>query len=81
MSKTIVFSVSAARAFGKLPPDVQERLYRALFAYGSQGTGDVKRMAGKPTLRLRVGDYRVIFDERNDALEILVVGNRRDMYR
>lgn len=81
MSKTLVFSASAARAFGKLPTAVQERLYEALFTYGSSRVGDVKRMVGAPTIRMRVGEYRVILDEQSESLEILVVGNRRDMYR
>ena len=81
MSKTLVFSASAARAFEKLPADVQERLYQALFAYGTSAVGDIKRMVGAPTIRMRVGPYRVILDEYSDRLDILLVGNRRDIYR
>ena len=80
MSKTLVFSATAAKAFEKLSSELQERIYGALFRYGSHGGGDVKRMAGSSTLRMRVGDYRVIFDERPDCLEILIVGHRRDVY-
>ena len=81
MSKTLVFSASAGRAFGKLSNALQEQLVEALFAYGAYGKGDVKRMAGVATTRMRVGDYRVIFTETADSLEILAVGNRRDIYR
>jgi mRNA interferase RelE/StbE len=81
MSKTIVFAASAGRAFNNLPTELQERLYQALFDYGAHGVGDVTRIVGVHTIRMRVGDYRVIFDEDTDTLEILVVGNRRDIYR
>ncbi len=80
-SKTIVFSTSAGKGFEKLPLDVQERLIEALFVYGIRGIGDVKRMVGTPTKRMRVGDYRIIFDESAEVLDILAVGNRSDIYR
>lgn len=81
MSKTIVFSTSAGRVYEKLPIHLQERLLEALFAYGTRGTGDVKRMAGSPTKRMRVGNYRIIFEESAEFLDILAVGDRRDIYR
>ena len=31
--------------------------------------------------RFRVGEYRIIFDVRNDDVIILAIGNRRDIYR
>jgi mRNA interferase RelE/StbE len=81
MSKTLVFSGSAAKSFGKLTPEMQERIYEALFSYGAQRRGDVKRMKGDPALRIRVGDYRIIFDEHPNSLDILALGDRRDIYR
>jgi mRNA-degrading endonuclease RelE of RelBE toxin-antitoxin system len=45
--------------------------------------GDVKKL--KPPLmglRLRCGDYRILFDQvAEDAIEITGVRNRRDAYR
>ena len=81
MSKTLIFSQAAARAFARLPLDVQEQLLRALFNYGAGRPSDVKRMTGLPGFRLRAGDYRVIFVETGDALEIRGVGHRREVYR
>lgn len=81
VSKTLIFSRLADRAFAGLPPDVQERLLDALLRYGETGLGDVKRMVGTPTVRLRSGDYRVIFDETADGVVILAVGHRREVYR
>ena len=81
MSKTLVFSVSAARSFGKLPVAVQERILTALYRYGVDGSGDIKRMVGSTRLRLREGDYRVILVENRDTLEVRAVGHRRDIYK
>lgn len=81
MNKTLVFVQDASRAFAKLPEDVRESLYRKLFLYGLMGQGDVKRLTGSGRLRLRDGDYRVVFDETGTTLTILTVAHRRDVYR
>jgi mRNA interferase RelE/StbE len=42
------------------------------------------KLAGEPDLyRIRVGDYRIVYQLRNQALTVLVVsiGHRKDMYR
>ncbi len=53
---------------------------RAIYALPE---GDVKALTGfKNVFRLRVGDYRVIYEIRNDVLLITVVniGNRGQIY-
>jgi mRNA-degrading endonuclease RelE of RelBE toxin-antitoxin system len=32
-------------------------------------------------LRMRVGDYRVVFDETKEEITILAAGHRREVYR
>ncbi|HAF03074.1 MAG TPA: type II toxin-antitoxin system mRNA interferase toxin, RelE/StbE family [Spartobacteria bacterium] len=42
------------------------------------------KLAGEPDLyRIRVGDYRIVYQLRNQALTVLVVsiGHRKDIYR
>jgi mRNA interferase RelE/StbE len=39
--------------------------------YATSGAGDVKRLSGRDGFRLRIGRYRVIFDE--DAATILAI--------
>ncbi|MFC3713067.1 type II toxin-antitoxin system RelE/ParE family toxin [Sphingoaurantiacus capsulatus] len=41
---------------------------------------NVKRLQGVDALRLRVGDYRVIFTETLIVLTVLKVGHRRQIY-
>ncbi len=31
--------------------------------------------------RFRVGDFRIIFDVRNDVADIIMIGNRKDIYK
>lgn len=61
-------------------PKQQERLLKAIYKLPD---GDVKALSGfKDVYRLRVGDYRVIYELHNDVLLILIVniGNRGQIY-
>ncbi|MFJ6385756.1 type II toxin-antitoxin system RelE/ParE family toxin [Kitasatospora sp. NPDC092039] len=72
------------RAIGRLEA---MRILTALTALGDDPFAmgpDVKKLTGNDGLyRLRVGDFRVVYQIRGDELLILVVhvGNRRDIYR
>jgi mRNA interferase RelE/StbE len=79
--QTIVYVPSAAKELDKLPFDVAQRIERALSDYAVHRTGDVKALTGSLAIRLRIGDYRVIFDEASTHLLVLALGNRRDIYR
>ena len=41
----------------------------------------IKRLQGLPYYRLRVGDYRVIFNETGAVMKIEKIGKRGDVYR
>ena len=79
--KTIVLNPTAAKALAKLSEDARERISEALHRYAIDGAGDTKAMTGTPTVRLRVGDYRIIFDETATTIVVLAVGHRREIYR
>jgi mRNA interferase RelE/StbE len=42
-----------------------------------------KKLSGRPAWRIRVGDYRVIYEIHDKELVIVIVtlGNRKDVYR
>jgi mRNA interferase RelE/StbE len=40
----------------------------------------VKRLVGTSTLRLRVGDFRVLFIETTDEIEVTKVAPRGEVY-
>lgn len=79
--KTVAYTPAARRAWRKLPDEMQVRLSAALRRYAATGHGDVIRLTGGEGTRLRSGDYRVIFVETADAIEVRAVGHRRDIYR
>ena len=43
--------------------------------------GDVKTLQGRNGYRLRVGDYRIIFDMDGNNLLIEAIGNRGQIYK
>ncbi|WP_342358589.1 plasmid stabilization protein [Terrarubrum flagellatum] len=75
--KTIVFTTAAAKDLDALPPDAREQVADALSRYAISGEGDVKRLSGRGGLRLRVGRYRVIFDEDSRTILAIYVGLRQ----
>ena len=41
---------------------------------------EIKKLRGLNAFRLRIGDYRVIFEIERDLITILKVGHRRNIY-
>ncbi|WP_363792453.1 type II toxin-antitoxin system RelE/ParE family toxin [Mesorhizobium sp.] len=74
--KTIILSAAAARDLDNLPADVREQVSEGLIAYALSGRGDVKRLAGRDGYRLRIGRYRVIFDEDRTTILAIYIGKR-----
>ncbi len=54
-----------------LPRDAREQVEASLHHYAITGLGDMKALQGRTGYRLRIGGYRVIFDE--DATTILSI--------
>jgi len=79
--KTIAYTLAARRQLRKLPPQVRAQIEDRLARYAEFGLGDVKALQGRAGARLRIGDFRVIFVETDDAVEVRAVGDRRDIYR
>ena len=42
---------------------------------------DIKRVQGTNSFRLRIGDYRIIFEIQGDKIYILKVGHRKNIYK
>jgi mRNA interferase RelE/StbE len=79
--KTVTYTATARRAFRKLAPETQAVIATKLARYAELGAGDAKALRGSDGARLRVGDFRVIFVETRETIEVRAVGHRRDIYR
>jgi mRNA interferase RelE/StbE len=74
--KTIIFTAAAAKHHDALPADAREEVDIALNTYAADGRGDVKRLQGSPYYRLRIGRYRVVFDEDQTTILAIYIGKR-----
>ena len=84
MKFQIIWSESASNELKKLDRTVAKRIFKKVSQLCENPYRfDVIKMEGDPYFRLRVGDYRVIFDIQNDILRILVlkVGHRKKIYK
>ena len=77
---SIVFTPSAVRQWTKLSAAVRTRLKTRLEAFAETGHGDVKALKGRAGMRLRVGDWRVVFYKEGGTIVVVAVGHRRDIY-
>jgi len=85
MSKALqVWSHVFCRQFDSLPAHVQQAIQEKIDRMG-RGLSSYRhaRLSGRPEFRLRVGDYRVLydFDGRNERIELLSVRHRREVYK
>lgn len=84
MSYRIQFSVHAARQLRKLDPTSRRRIQAAvdLLATNPRPPAAMKLVGGSGEWRVRTGDYRVIYEIRDDELLVLVLrmGHRREVY-
>jgi mRNA interferase RelE/StbE len=68
--------------FFALPPDIQRRVQEKIDEMGRRlRSFSHYHMEGEDTYRLRVGDYRVIyqFDSEKNELYLIALGHRRDV--
>ena len=82
---SIEFLRTALKELSKLPKDVQQRIAAKIDELKTNpylpGVKALKNGDGR--LRLRVGDYRVVYRIEEDKLVILIVkvGHRRNIYK
>lgn len=85
MSFQIHYRPAAAKALRKLDRQTARRVLSAIerLASDPRPAGCKQLKGGAGELRVRVGDYRVVYEVRDSELIILVlgVGHRREVYR
>jgi mRNA-degrading endonuclease RelE of RelBE toxin-antitoxin system/DNA-binding XRE family transcriptional regulator len=73
MMKEIAFTSAALRQWARLAAEVRDRLRVRLSDYAESGRGDAKKLRGRAGVRLRVGDWRVVFLEDRDTITVIAV--------
>jgi len=84
MTYAVEFAKSAQRELKKLDKSTVRRVSAAIVKLGQNPrAGSVRPMVGSKSWRLRVGDYRVVYDILDDKLVVFIirVRHRREVYR
>jgi mRNA interferase RelE/StbE len=84
MRYRVILPRSVQKELDCLPDDVVKRILARLTQLETNPRpADVKKLKGRDAWRIRVGDYRVIYEIHDRELQILVitVGHRREIYR
>jgi mRNA interferase RelE/StbE len=84
MRYRVILPKSVQKELDRLPDEVVRRILARLAQLETDPRpADVKKLKGRDAWRIRVGDYRVIYEIHDRQLEILVItiGHRREIYR
>ncbi len=85
MSYKIVFTKESAKDIEKLDQTVKKQLYKKLVYF--KDLADIKVVAKKlhnheaGEYRLRVGNFRIIFDLDKHTIVVLRIQHRKDVYK
>ncbi|MFC1896096.1 type II toxin-antitoxin system RelE/ParE family toxin [Thermodesulfobacteriota bacterium] len=85
MKYRIEVKKSAAKTLKKIPKPDQKRISERIdnLAKNLPNPDTAKMKGNNPFHKVRVGDYRIIYEIQDDALLILIIniGHRKDIYR
>lgn len=74
----INYSKQSVKFLSKQDKITQKRIINAINALPN---GDVKKLHGKSGYRLRIGDYRIIFDLEGNIIYIVKIDSRGQIYK
>lgn len=79
-----IWSPTFSRSFDDLPSSVRDAVQKKVDEMGTRlETFPHQRLQGRPEFKLRIGDYRVLyeFDAKLGRIDLHYVGNRREIYK
>ena len=81
---TVRFKRTPLRVLRRMQPKAAQQIRARILAVAqdlSRPGLDVKPLTNRPGFRLRVGDWRIIFDMDATTLEVLAIETRGDVYK
>ena len=85
MNYELAVKPSAIRDIERLPASVQRRVLERLarIQANPRAQGSVKLAGAKSTYRVRVGDWRIVYevDDGRHIVFVTIVAHRREVYR
>ena len=81
MRYEVAFYPRAIKDLDSLSPEIARRILLKIETMRDDLAGDVKRLTNfTPEYRLRVGDYRLLFEVKGQQILIHTVRHRREVY-
>jgi mRNA interferase RelE/StbE len=84
MTYTVRIRNAAEKALARISPPYQNRIIEAIRLLSAEPRPHgVKKLTDRDGWRIRVGDYRIVYEIQDDRLVVLViaVGHRGSIYR
>ena len=84
MKFQVILPKSVQKELNRLPDEIATRILARLSALeATPRPADVKKLKGRDAWRIRVSDYRVIYEihDRVSQIIVITVGHRREVYR
>jgi mRNA interferase RelE/StbE len=81
---TVYLKRSAEKELEALPPKTHDRIIEALLSLKDDPfPSNAKKLRGREGVRMRVGNYRILYlvDDKKKKIEVVAVGDRKDVYR
>jgi mRNA interferase RelE/StbE len=77
--KTVRYTASATRDLRRIPS--AKAIVAKVSRLAETGAGDVKPLVNRDgRRRLRIGDYRVIYEDLGEEIVVIAVGHRSTIY-
>ena len=84
MSKfRVIFNATAEKEFAKLDKAIQSRVFKAIAKLpDNPRPPGCKKLTGSPNWRIRIGDFRVVYDivAATMLINIVKIGHRKEVY-
>ena len=82
MKYQVGFKPRSMKDLNKIPLELRRQIVKKIEEMGNDLAGDVKQLTNiTPEYRLRVGDYRVLFEIEDGTIVVYRVRHRREAYR
>jgi mRNA interferase RelE/StbE len=81
--RLVAYSKAALKTLRRMPATEGRRVRDKIEQFAADPASlanNVKALTDSPFIRLRVGDWRVIMDDRGTVLEIIKIGPRGGVY-
>ena len=75
---TIIYSKDALKFLNKQDKPTRKRIVSAI---EKLPLGNIKKLQGTIGYRLRVGDFRILFDKDGNIINIIKIDNRGQIYK